>query len=86
MTWTQAGVLVVLAVALVVYLHEPMIVNNGSPSWSSPRADQGGIWALALSPEGRTLATGGHDGSVVMCDVGRIGAIELGGAAPVSCL
>ena len=82
----QAGVVAVLAFALVVYLHEPTIVNDESPSWSSPGGHQGGIRAVAFSPEGRRLATGGDDGSVLVREVGRGGAHELGGTTPVSCL
>jgi WD40 repeat protein len=87
MSGAQAGLVAVLAFALVVYLQGTTVVNDELSLWSSPGGHQGGIRALALSPEGRKLATGGDDGNILVREVLGPGEVtELGGPAPVSCL
>jgi WD40 repeat protein len=86
LSWAQVELLAAIVFALAVCLHGPLAVKDKSPWWSSPSGHQGSIRALALSPAGRRLATGGDDGSILVHDVGQEEVKTLGGPAPVSCL
>jgi WD40 repeat protein len=86
LSWAQVGLLIALTCALSVFLHEPAVVKDELTWWSSPGGHQGSIRALAFSPTGRRLATGGDDGSILVHEVGQEEVKKLDGPAPVSCL
>jgi WD40 repeat protein len=86
LSWAQVGLLAAIFFALFVCLHGPLAVNDKSPGWSSHSGHQGSIRALAFSPAGRRLATGGDDGSILVHEVGQEEVKKLGGPAPVCCL
>jgi WD40 repeat protein len=86
LSWAQVGLLAAIVFALLVCSHGPLAVNDKSPWWSSASGHHGSIRALAFSPAGRRLATGGDDGSILLHEVGQEEVKKLGGPAPVSCL
>ena len=65
LSWTQAGLLAALVAALVVLTYEPPPNMEGSPAWAASAGHPGGVQAMAFAPDGRRLATGGDEGTVV---------------------
>src|SRR5262249_45642479 len=77
LSWAQAGFLGVLILALVVVTREPAPDGHESPTWSIPTGHVGGVHAVAFTPDGRKLATGGEDGSVVLWELCQGAETEL---------
>src|SRR5579872_1859076 len=68
--WTQAGLQAVLVLALIAYTSELVTEEpRGAHAWETHLGDT--IQSMALSPDGRKLATGGDDGDLILWDVGR---------------
>jgi WD40 repeat protein len=74
----QTGLLMVLVVTSVLLTRAPALPEESSPAWSMPTGHpQGGVQAVTFAPDGRRLATGGVDGSVVIWEVGNGAQKEL---------
>ncbi len=69
--WAPVSVLAIIAGILVTVATESEIRDLAPPDWSSGTGHPLGISALALSPDGRWLATGGSDTAVVVWEVGK---------------
>ena len=70
LNWAAASLLAAIAGILVALNCEPQERDEESVAWSRSTGHPQGIWALALTPDGRRLATGGNDGAVVIWEVG----------------
>jgi WD40 repeat protein len=78
LSWFQTGLLMVLVVTSVLLTRAPALPEESSPAWSMPTGHpQGGVQAVAFAPDGRRLATGGVDGSVVIWEMGNGAQEEL---------
>jgi WD40 repeat protein len=67
----QTGLLFALTVTLVVLTREPAPEGNEPLAWSIRTGHPRGVRAVAFAPDGRRLATGGFDGSLVIWEVGK---------------
>src|SRR5262249_18442205 len=77
--WAQVGSLAALVGTLVVLTSEPTPHEEGSPAWAMPTGHPVWVNAVAFAPDGRRLATGGSEGTVVLWAVGRGAERELPG-------
>ena len=66
----QTGLLLALVLTLVVWAVGPAATNGESPAWSIATGNAHGVGAAAFSAGGRRLAAGGHDGCMVLWEVG----------------
>jgi WD40 repeat protein len=73
----QAGLLMVLVMTSVLLTRGPALPEESLPVWSMPTWHPHGVQAVAFAPDGRRLATGGVDGSVVIWEVGKDTQKEL---------
>jgi WD40 repeat protein len=67
----QAGLLFALLMTFVVLDCGRAPIDQQSPAWTSPTGRTRGVSAAAFAPDGRRLATGGGDGSIVVWEVGK---------------
>jgi WD40 repeat protein len=67
----QTGLLMVVVMTSVLLTRGPALPDESSPVWSMPTGHPLGVQAVAFAPDGRRLATGGVDGSVVIWEVGN---------------
>ena len=65
------GLVFAVVMTLVVWAVEPASTDEESPTWSIATGHPHGVRAAAFSRDGRRLATGGGDGSVVLWEVGK---------------
>jgi WD40 repeat protein len=71
LNWAAAGLLAAIAGLLLVFRGEPEPRDEESPAWSKAIGHPQGVWFLAITADGRRLATGGIDGAVVIWEVGK---------------
>src|SRR5258708_7246352 len=67
----QTGLLLVVVVTFAAWAVEPATTDGELPAWSVDTGHAHGVEAVAFSPDGRRLATGGDDGCIVLCEVGK---------------
>ncbi len=76
LNWAAASLLAATAGVLAVSTCGPQQRGDESATWSCATGHPRGIWALALTADGRRLATGGNDRDVVIWEVGN-GALRV---------
>jgi WD40 repeat protein len=75
--WAALFWLATIFGVLVVLTCEPDHRDQDVPAWSRATRHPQGIWTLAFTSDGRRLATGGDDGTVVVWEVGKRALSEL---------
>ena len=76
LNWGLALLLAAIAGLLFVLTWESERRDEISPAWSCATGHPQGVWQLAITSDGRKLATGGIDGAVVIWEVGK-GALSV---------
>ena len=78
LNYVEAAILASFVMIVVVFTCDPAREPQVLPAWSSPTPHpQGSFRTVEFSPDGRMLATGGDDGSLVLSDMGMGVDMEL---------